>query len=71
MKRASLRCLIVNNASARGVMGTSRERRSKHRKAHMHIFAAHRPKYVPMGNAARQRYSRSAGLPSDFAMAKA
>ena len=42
--------LSTNNASARGLMGISRERHS-YRKAHTHIFFECRPKYDPRGNA--------------------
>ena len=49
-------------------MGISRESHS-YRKAHTHIFFECRPKYDPRGNA-KQRCSRSAGLPIGFVMAK-
>ena len=63
--------LIADNASARGVLGISRERRSKHRKVHTNSLAERRPRYVPVGNVNRQRCSRRAALSTDFAMAKA
>jgi hypothetical protein len=40
-----------NSASARGVRGISRERHSRHRKAHTHILFECRSKCVPTGNA--------------------
>ena len=58
----------TNNASARGLMGISKERHS-YRKAHTHIFFECRPKCGPTGNA-KQRCSLSAGLPIGFVMAK-
>ena len=62
--------LIVNNASARGGLGTSREHRGQHRKVHTNNLVERRPTYVRMGNASPQRYSRPVGLPTDFAMAR-
>jgi hypothetical protein len=51
-------------------MGISRERHSKHRKAHTHILFECRPKCDPRGNADQHWCSLSAGLPIGFVMAK-
>ena len=61
----------VNSASARGVTGIARERRSKRHKAHTHILFGCRPKRVPRDTAVQHWCNLSAGLPSDLAMAKA
>ena len=59
-----------NNAIARGVMGMSRERHSRHRNAHTHILFECPSKCVPTGNADQRWCSLSAGLPIGFATAK-
>jgi len=65
-----LRDFAPNSASARGVRGISRERHSRHRKAHMHILFECRSKCVPTGNADQHWCSLSVGLPIGFAAAK-
>src|SRR4029079_1357006 len=59
-----------NNASAKGVMGISRERHNRHRKAHTHILFECRSKCVPTGTADQRWCSLSVGLPIGFATAK-